>query len=119
MALESMRRAYAKDPIRELIEAREKAERDDLNRIYTARLEGKLEGRLEEKLEGKLEVARNMLAAGLDRKTVLRTTGLSEDDCPWVVKSRLSLACAASELFGPDATPSGLWASALAHATAR
>ncbi|MFN8611337.1 MAG: Rpn family recombination-promoting nuclease/putative transposase [Vulcanimicrobiota bacterium] len=86
MALESLRRAYAKDPIRELIEAREKAERDDLNRIYTARLEGKLEGklegRLEGKLEGKLEVARNMLAAGMDRETVLRTTGLSEDDLP-------------------------------------
>ena len=37
MALDSMRRAYAKDPIRELIEAREKAERDDLNRLHTAR----------------------------------------------------------------------------------
>ena len=70
MALESMRRAYAKDPIRELIEAREKAERDDLNRLYTA------------KLEGKLEVARNLLAAGLDRETVLRAAGLNESDFP-------------------------------------
>lgn len=70
MALESMRRAYAKDPIRELIEAREKAERDDLNRLYTA------------KLEGKLEVARNLLAAGLDRETVLRAAGLNESDLP-------------------------------------
>ena len=70
MALESMRRAYAKDPIRELIEAREKAERDDLNRLYTA------------KLDGKLEVARNLLAAGLDRETVLRAAGLNESDLP-------------------------------------
>jgi len=78
MALESMRRAYAKDPIRELIEAREKAERDELNRLYTAKLEGKFEG----KLEGKLEVARNLLAAGLDRETVLRAAGLNESDLP-------------------------------------
>lgn len=70
MALESMRRAYAKDPIRELIEAREKAERDELNRLYTA------------KLEGKLEVARNLLAAGLDRETVLRAAGLNKNDLP-------------------------------------
>ena len=74
MALESMRRAYAKDPIRELIEAREKAEKDDLNRLYTAKLEGKH--------EGKLEVARNLLAAGLERETVLRATGLNESDLP-------------------------------------
>ena len=69
MALESMRRAYAKDPIRELIEAREKAERDELSRLHNARLEGKL--------EGKLEVARSLLAAGVDRETILGATGLT------------------------------------------
>lgn len=69
MALESMRRAYAKDPIRELIEAREKAELDDLNRLHTARLEGEL--------KGKLEMARRLLAAGVDRETILGAAGLT------------------------------------------
>ncbi|MEY4923246.1 MAG: hypothetical protein RLY17_1963, partial [Pseudomonadota bacterium] len=32
------------------------------------------------KLEGKLEVARSMLANGLDRATVMKITGLSDDD---------------------------------------
>ncbi|HHA1766316.1 TPA: Rpn family recombination-promoting nuclease/putative transposase [Enterobacter cloacae subsp. dissolvens] len=41
---------------------------------------GKLEGRLEGKLEGKLEVARTMLLNGLDRNTVIKLTGLSEDN---------------------------------------
>lgn len=77
MALESMRRAYAAEPVRELIEAPEKAERDERDRIYTA------------KLEGKVEVVRNALAAGLDRGTILKLTGLSATglDCflpePW------------------------------------
>jgi predicted transposase/invertase (TIGR01784 family) len=37
-------------------------------------------GRHEGKLEGKLEVARTMLQNGLDRTTVMKMTGLSEDD---------------------------------------
>ena len=77
MALESMRRAYAKDPVRELIEAREKAERDELNRLHTARLEGLVEGKLEGKLEGMLEMARKLLAAGVDRQAVMEAAGLS------------------------------------------
>ena len=44
--------------------------------IEKGRHEGKLEGRL----EGKLEVARTMLQNGLDRTTVMKMTGLSEDD---------------------------------------
>lgn len=37
-------------------------------------------GRNEGKQEGKLEVARNMLENGIDRNTVMKMTGLSEDD---------------------------------------
>ncbi|HDL7647547.1 TPA: Rpn family recombination-promoting nuclease/putative transposase, partial [Yersinia enterocolitica] len=37
-------------------------------------------GRYEGKLEGKLEVAQAMLQNGLDRTTVMKMTGLSEDD---------------------------------------
>lgn len=68
MALESMRRAYAKDPVRELSEAREKAERDELNRLYTA------------KLEGKLEAAQAMLSLGIDLATVCEKLGLRPED---------------------------------------
>ncbi|EJK8888597.1 Rpn family recombination-promoting nuclease/putative transposase, partial [Salmonella enterica] len=41
---------------------------------------GRQEGRNEGKLEGKLEVARTMLQNGIDRSTVMKMTGLSEDD---------------------------------------
>ena len=41
---------------------------------------GRQEGRNEGMLEGKLEVARTMLRNGLDRNTVMKMTGLTEDD---------------------------------------
>ncbi|MEQ4530569.1 MAG: Rpn family recombination-promoting nuclease/putative transposase [Mixta sp.] len=41
---------------------------------------GRQEGRNEGKLEGKLEVARTMLENGIDRNTVMKMTGLTEDD---------------------------------------
>ena len=43
------------------------------------KLEGKLEGRLEGQLEGKLETARNMLAEGMGFQTIMKITGLSEE----------------------------------------
>ncbi|HFO2533874.1 TPA: Rpn family recombination-promoting nuclease/putative transposase [Yersinia enterocolitica] len=42
--------------------------------------EGRLEGRQEGVFEGKLEVARSMLASGLDRAMVMKMTGLTADD---------------------------------------
>ncbi|MBA8867203.1 putative transposase/invertase (TIGR01784 family) [Pantoea agglomerans] len=41
---------------------------------------GRQEGRNEGMLEGKLEVARTMLQNGIDRITVMKMTGLTEDD---------------------------------------
>lgn len=41
---------------------------------------GRQEGRNEGKLEGKLEVARTMLQNGIDRNTVMKMTGLTEDE---------------------------------------
>ena len=41
---------------------------------------GMEKGRHEGKLEGKLEVARTMLANGLDRDAVMKMTGLTADD---------------------------------------
>lgn len=43
-------------------------------------MEGREEGKLEGKQEGKLEVAQKMLASGMDRHTVMKLTGLSDDD---------------------------------------
>lgn len=37
-------------------------------------------GRQEGRNEGKLEVARTMLQNGIDRSTVMKMTGLTEDD---------------------------------------
>ncbi|WP_426812601.1 Rpn family recombination-promoting nuclease/putative transposase [Klebsiella sp. WOUb02] len=48
--------------------------------LERGRVEGRQEGKLEGKFEGKLEVARTMLDNGLDRSTVMKMTGLSEDD---------------------------------------
>ena len=74
MALESMRRAYATDRVRALIEAREKAERDELSRLQNAVAKGIAEG----KAEGKADVGRAMLAKGVPLEQVLEWTGLSE-----------------------------------------
>lgn len=41
---------------------------------------GRQEGRYEGRLEGKLEVARTMLQNGLDRNTVMKMTGLNEEE---------------------------------------
>ena len=88
MALESMRRAYAKDAVRELIEAREKAERDEISRIQQAKREGLTEG-LSQGLsqgisqglsQGVNQVARRMLGKGLDLNFIAETTGLSIDE---------------------------------------
>ncbi|EMC3023022.1 transposase, partial [Escherichia coli] len=43
------------------------------------RMEGRAEGRLEGQLEGKLETARNMLAEGMGLQTIMKITGLSEE----------------------------------------
>lgn len=48
--------------------------------LQEGRQEGRLEGRQEGVFEGKLEVARSMLASGLDRTMVMKMTGLSADD---------------------------------------
>ena len=69
MALESMRRAYSTDLVRELIEAREKAERDEINRIYHATKEGHN--------KGLLTAARGMLTLGLSPDLIKQATGLT------------------------------------------
>lgn len=48
--------------------------------IQLGRQEGRQEGRQQGVLEGKLEVARTMLANGIDRDSVMKMTGLTADD---------------------------------------
>lgn len=48
--------------------------------IEKGRIEGRTEGIQLGEQKGKLEVARTMLQNGLDRNTVMKMTGLSEDD---------------------------------------
>ena len=54
-------------------------ERGKLEGRMEGRMEGRAEGRLEGQLEGKLETARNMLAEGMGLQTIMKITGLSEE----------------------------------------
>ncbi|EEP4266616.1 Rpn family recombination-promoting nuclease/putative transposase, partial [Salmonella enterica subsp. enterica] len=48
--------------------------------IQLGRQEGRQEGRSEGEREATLKIARTMLQNGIDRSTVMKMTGLSEDD---------------------------------------
>ncbi|ECE2104855.1 Rpn family recombination-promoting nuclease/putative transposase, partial [Salmonella enterica subsp. enterica serovar Newport] len=48
--------------------------------IQLGRQEGRQEGRSEGEREATLKIARTMLQNGIDRNTVMKMTGLSEDD---------------------------------------
>ncbi len=88
MAIETMRKAYARDEVRELIQMREKALRDYESGLETAqekgrevgRAEGREEGRAEGREQGREEVACRMLTRGVERNLILELTGLSEED---------------------------------------
>jgi predicted transposase/invertase (TIGR01784 family) len=68
---------------RMLYEMRQKALRDHISAIEGAREQGRLEGRergrLEGRVEGRVEVARNMLAMGLDVELIAQATGLARE----------------------------------------
>ena len=78
-----MKRAYASDDVREMIECRRKAENDERTRLGRAvrqsLAQGRAEGKAEGKVEGLREAARKLLDSGMDRETVLRTLGLPAD----------------------------------------
>lgn len=79
MAIETMRKAYARDEVRELILMRDKALRDYESGLATAHETGREEGREEGREANKEEVARRMLARGAQRDFILEVTGLSEE----------------------------------------
>lgn len=70
MAVNSMRKAYARDDVRELIEAREKADRDELSRLHHAR-----KGGLQQGLQ---QAAIGMVSAGLDREQIETALGVTQ-----------------------------------------
>jgi predicted transposase/invertase (TIGR01784 family) len=79
MAVESLRKAYASDEVREMIRAREKAQLDYLSGLEGARQEG-LEKGLEKGLEeGRQEslqaVTRRMIALGFTTEQIQQATG--------------------------------------------
>lgn len=79
-AMEAMRRAYASAEVREMIEFRLKALHDEATRLERARLEGESEGEARGEAKGeakaRADVARKMLASGMDAATVRDLTGL-------------------------------------------
>jgi predicted transposase YdaD len=99
MALSAMKRAYATDEIREMIEFRRKADLDESTRMNRARREGREEGLAEGVEKGKVEgrqkgltegvekgkaeglraAARKLLDSGMDREAVLKMLGLPPD----------------------------------------
>ncbi len=82
MALDAMRKAYATDEVKELIEFRDKAMHDEATRMAHAVREAQQQARLEARKENTLEIARNMLADGIGRDKVLKLTGLRAEDLP-------------------------------------
>ncbi len=85
MALKTYRQISASEEVRELLRSREMAERDQITRLNRARLEGKLEGQREGKLEGQREMARRLLAVGVDREIVLDAAGLTAGELDSVI----------------------------------
>ena len=80
MAFEAMNKAYARDEVRELIEARLKAEWDEASRLGAATRQGLAEGREQGlavgKAEGLQEAALKMQALGMDGETIFKATGI-------------------------------------------
>ncbi|MEW6281486.1 MAG: hypothetical protein AB1758_22950, partial [Candidatus Eremiobacterota bacterium] len=72
MALDAMNEALADDQVRVMMALRDKAQKDEANRLHTARREGREEGRV--------EAARSMIAAGFDPQAVMSTLGLKPED---------------------------------------
>ncbi|MFA5508329.1 MAG: hypothetical protein WC423_23090 [Vulcanimicrobiota bacterium] len=79
MAIETMQKAYARDEVRELIQAREKARMDYESGLATALRKGREEGREEGREKGREEVALQMLKCQTDRAFIMQVTGLSEE----------------------------------------
>ncbi|MHB2016119.1 MAG: hypothetical protein ACYCW6_04150 [Candidatus Xenobia bacterium] len=76
--MQKLRRAYATDEVRELVQARLKAKRDEASRLEHALETGREEGRQEER-QG---VVARLMAAGMEREAIRQALGLTADEIP-------------------------------------
>ncbi len=77
MALKAYRQVSASEEVREMLEFRMKAERDEATRLSRARKEDREQGLEQGRLRGKIEAAQRMLAAGFDLQTVCEALELT------------------------------------------
>ena len=75
MALDEMRKAYADEETRVLIELREKARHAEESRLADAEEAGAR--------KKSIEVARRLHEDGVDREKILKWTGLRPEDLPF------------------------------------
>lgn len=66
------------EEVRRYYEAREMAIHDEITRITGAKEEGKIEGKIEGEISKAQEIAKKLVAMGLDMKQISEVTGLSE-----------------------------------------
>ena len=79
-----LKKLNADDEVRRIAEAEENERLDRNTEIYLAKEEGLAEGRVSGIAEGKLEekiiIAKKLLKIGIDKKTIIDATNLSEDE---------------------------------------
>lgn len=84
MALDAMRRAYATDPVKEMLEARFKAELAENTRMNVAIKRSKAEGEAKGKAEGarlaNVQNAKRMQALGMSAEQIEQITDLKPED---------------------------------------
>jgi len=84
MAIEAYRHAVADNYVKELIDFRRKASIDEASRLEEARRDaearGEARGEAKGEIKGKIEMARQMLHDGVDINTVIKYSGLPEEE---------------------------------------
>ena len=76
MAIDSMRKAYATDEVKEMLEMRLKAQWDYNSRLASDLAEARAEGEAKGKAEERLELAKKLKARGIDAASILELTGV-------------------------------------------
>ena len=79
-AMNELEKISEDEELRRVAELREKAIRDEKNGLRHAREDGLKEGIEQGLKQGKLLVAKNMKSEGIDIDTIMKITGLSEEE---------------------------------------
>jgi len=80
MAVTAFRKALTKGEVREIIEFRHKALKDEATKIDNARRESKAEGIAEGEAKGLIKSAKIMLELGHSKAEIASKLGLNESD---------------------------------------